>query len=344
MTNTLLITGGAGFIGSHFTKYWIATHLQDRVVALDALTYAGNTANLAEVWNDPRFRFIPGRIQDQASVEWIFKTEKITRVVNFAAESHNDRSLLDPGALIQTNVYGVSVLLEAARKFGVERFLHVSTDEVYGTTDTGVFKEDDPLLPNTPYSAGKAGGEMVVRAHHVAYGIPTLVTRGGNTFGPNQYPEKLISFSLTRLLQGKKIPLYGDGSQRREWIAVRDHCAGIATVLEKGEPGQIYNVGDHNERTNLWIMQRLLSELGMDERLIKRIEDPRGGAHDRRYSMDTAKLQRMGWKPERSFDEALSATVRWYRENESWWRPIVESEDYQTFVRRFYGRYLGEDL
>ncbi len=341
---TLLVTGGAGFIGANFVHYWLAAHPEDRVVVLDALTYAGNPANLQPVWQDPRFRFYPGLIQDPVVVNGIFRVEMPTHVLNFAAESHNDRSMLDPGSLIQTNVYGVNVLLEAARRFGIERFLHVSTDEVYGEIGSGAFKETDPLEPRTPYSAGKAGGEMQVRAHRIAYGTPTLVTRGSNTFGPYQFPEKILPFFVTRAMQDKKLPVYGAGNQVRDWIFVRDHCSGIGWVLEKGELGEAYNVGGGNERPNIEVTRRVLALLGKPESLIKHIEDPRGEAHDKRYALTTQKLRDLGWRPERSFEEALEETVHWYVHNEAWWGPIVESPEYQSFVTRYYGRLLGPDL
>ena len=342
--SAILITGGAGFIGANFVHYWVASHPEDRVVVLDALTYAGNLANLAPVWENPRFRFYAGKIQDQTVLKGIFRAEGITRLVNFAAESHNDRSMLDPAGLVLTNVYGVGVLLEAARKYGVERFLHVSTDEVYGEISHGQFTESHPLEPRTPYSAGKAGGDLQVRAHVIAFGTPAIITRGSNTFGPYQYPEKLLSFFITRAMQDKKLPVYGDGMQVRDWIFVRDHCRGIAAALELGELGEVYNVGGANERANIEVVRKVLGYLGKPESLIKHIGDPRGKAHDTRYALDSSKLRSLGWAPERDFDEALQETVGWYMENESWWRPIVDSAEYQAFVSRYYGPYLGEDL
>lgn len=344
MGSTLLVTGGAGFIGANFVHYWLETRPDDRVVALDALTYAGNLDNLKPVWDDPRFRFYPGRIQDSVVVNGLFRCEKPAFVLNFAAESHNDRSMLDPTSLIQSNVAGVSVLLEGCRRYGIERFLHVSTDEVYGEIGSGAFAEGDPLEPRTPYSAGKAGGEMQVRAHRIAYGTPTVVTRGSNTFGPYQFPEKILPFFITRAMQDRKLPIYGAGNQVRDWIYVRDHCSGIAWALEHGELGEAYNVGGGNERPNIEVTRRVLQLLGKPETLIKHIEDPRGEAHDKRYALDTQKLRGLGWKPERSFEEALGETVLWYQRNECWWRPIVDSTEYQIYVARYYGRYLGEDL
>ena len=344
MNRTLLVTGGAGFIGSDFVRYWMENYPVDHVVVLDALTYAGNPENLRPVWDDARFRFHCGRIEDPTAVDGLFRTERPTHVLNFAAESHNDRSVLDPTSLIATNVTGVSVLLEACRRYGCERFLQVSTDEVYGEIESGLFRETDPLEPRTPYSAGKAGGELQVRAHRIAYGSPAVITRGSNTFGPYQYPEKILPFFITRALDGKKLPLYGDGSQVRDWIYVRDHCTGIAKVLLEGAAGEAYNVGGGNERTNIEVTRTVLALLDRPESLIKSIPDPRGASHDRRYALDCSKAKALGWQPDHAFDQALQATVAWYVENESWWRPITESEPYRQFVSRYYGPSLGEDL
>ncbi len=344
MSRTLLVTGGAGFIGSNFARYWLETRPDDRVVVLDALTYAGRLETLADLRPSPRFAFHPGRIEDPTVVNGVFRCEGISHVVNFAAESHNDRSLLDPVGLVATNVAGVGVLLEAARAFGVERFLHVSTDEVYGEIGAGQFAETDPLEPRTPYSAGKAGGELQVRAHRIAYGTPAVITRGSNTFGPYQYPEKLLPFFITRAIRGKALPVYGAGDQVRDWIFVRDHCSGIGTVLERGELGEAYNVGGGNERPNIEVVRRLLGLLGKPETLIRHIGDPRGASHDKRYALETTKARALGWRPEAEFDAALEATVRWFVDNPWWWEPILADEGYQAFVARFYGKYLGEEL
>lgn len=348
MTKTLLVTGGAGFIGSNYCRYVLKEHPDYRVAVLDALTYAGNLSTMADLQSDPqnagRFRFYPGKIQDETVVNGIIEAEKVDCIVNFAAESHNDRSILDPGSFIQTDVYGVFVLLDATRRHNVDRLLHVSTDEVYGTIDTGQFTEQSPIEPNTPYSASKAGGEMQARAHRITYGTPSLVTRCGNNFGPFQYPEKLIPFFVSRLIDDKKVPLYGSGMQVRDWVYVMDHCSGIDFVLHNGELGEAYNIGTDCEMPNIEITHRLLSLLGKPESLIKPIGDPRGGAHDKRYSIDASKLRALGWKPAYPFEEALERTVKWYVDNQSWWREITASEDYQAFVKRFYGKYLGEDL
>ncbi|CEK14866.1 dTDP-glucose 4,6-dehydratase [Chthonomonas calidirosea] len=347
-TKTVLVTGGAGFIGSNFCRYMLQHHPNYRVVVLDALTYAGNLSTLADIQqtpaNEARFRFYPGKIQDETVVRGILEAEQVNYIVNFAAESHNDRSLLDPGSFIQTDVYGVFVLLDAARRHHVERMVHISTDEVCGTISSGCFTEESPLLPNTPYSASKAGGELQARAHHIAYGTPVLITRCGNNFGPFQYPEKLLPFFITRLIDNKKVPLYGDGSQVRDWVYVMDHCSGIDFVLHHGVVGEIYNIGCNEEHSNKEIVRLLLETLGKPDTLVRTIPDPRGKAHDHRYSLSTEKIRSLGWRPSHPFREALQQTIRWYVENESWWRPIVSRPDYQDFISRFYGPYLGEDL
>ncbi|MCS6776226.1 MAG: dTDP-glucose 4,6-dehydratase [Chloroherpetonaceae bacterium] len=348
MSKTILVTGGAGFIGSNYCRYVLQHHPDYRVIVLDALTYAGNLSTLADIQQSvdrtDRFRFYPGRIQDETVVNGLLRSERVDYIVNCAAESHNDRSLLEPGSFIQTDVYGVFILLDAAKRHGIERILHVSTDEVYGTADTGRFTEQSPLAPNTPYAASKAGGELQARAHRVAYGTPVLVTRCGNNFGPYQYPEKLLPFFITRLIDRKKVPLYGTGEQVRDWIFVMDHCSGIDFVLHHGTPGEVYNIGADCERTNLEVTHRLLQLLDRPETLIRPIPDPRGAAHDRRYSVDASRLRSLGWRPTHPFDTALEQTVRWYVEHQTWWREIVARPDYQAFLQRFYGPYLGEDL
>jgi dTDP-glucose 4,6-dehydratase len=340
----LLVCGGAGFIGSHFVRLALRELPEARVVVYDAFTYAGNPNNFHDFKDNPRFASVGGWIQDRSRVAEVVREEGITHMVNFAAESHNDRSLLEAGTFIDTNITGVHVLLSAVREFGIERFVQVSTDEVYGTTDHGQFTESSPIEPNTPYSAAKAGGDLQVRAAVKAFNTPALVTRGGNTYGPYHYPEKLIPFFVTRLIDGKKVPLYGEGLQVREWIHAEDHARGILEVLLSGEVGEVYNVGDENERTNIETVRILLDELGKGEDLIKRIPDPRGGAHDKRYSMSTEKIQKLGWSPQKPFERSLRETVRWYVDNEWWWRPITQDAAYQEFIRKFYGPTLGEDL
>lgn len=340
----ILVCGGAGFIGSHFVRLALRELPEARVAVYDAFTYAGNANNFHDFKDNPRFSSHGGWIQDRHRVAEVVKSQEITHMVNFAAESHNDRSLLEAGSFIDTNITGVHTLLGAVREHGILRYVQVSTDEVYGTVDQGHFTEESPIEPNTPYSAAKAGGDLQVRAYVKAFNTPALITRGGNTYGPYHYPEKLIPFFVTRLIDRKKVPLYGEGNQVREWIHAEDHAAGILHVLRHGADGEIYNVGDVNERTNIQTVRILLDELGLDESLIKRIPDPRGGAHDKRYSMSTAKLNALGWKPRRAFEESLRETVRWYVDNEWWWRPITQDAGYQEFIRSFYGRTLGEDL
>ncbi|MBL8087774.1 MAG: dTDP-glucose 4,6-dehydratase [Chthonomonas sp.] len=338
----LLVTGAAGFIGSHFVRLVLEDRPEVLVVVVDALTYSGNRSTMADFAD--RVTFHQARIQDAAAMNRIVESEGVTHIVNFAAESHNDRSMECAAEFLDTNVGGTYTLLEATRKFELAKMVHVSTDEVYGSIATGEFTESSPLEPNTLYSASKAGGDLQCRAHHRAYGTPVSITRGGNTYGPFQYPEKLIPFFVTRLIDGKKVPVYGDGSQVREWIYVRDHCAGILKVLDAGLPGEAYNVGDTNERRNMDIVRILLEETGQQDSLVKHIPDPRQGAHDARYSMRCDKLNALGWKPEHPFDETLRMTVRWYREHQPWWREVTSKPEQVEFVRRYYGPGLGEDL
>jgi dTDP-glucose 4,6-dehydratase len=326
----LLVTGGAGFIGSAFVRHTLARH-EAEVVVLDKLTYAGNLANLAAVADDPRYRFVHGDIADPAAVAEAMRG--CDAVLNFAAESHVDRSLLEPGAFITTDVFGTYVLLEAARQADVRRFLQVSTDEVYGSVETGSSVETDPLHPRSPYSASKAGGEMQVIAYHETWGLPALITRGSNTFGPYQYPEKMLPLFITNLLDDRPVPVYGDGLNVRDWLHVDDHCAGIDTVLRRGTPGQIYNIGGGNERTNLEMTHRLLALLGKSADLIRHVADRLG--HDRRYSLRCDKAAALGWRPAVAFDRALEETVAWYRANRAWWEPI-KSGEYASYYRQQY--------
>jgi len=328
----ILVTGGAGFIGSNFVHYELDRY-QDEIVVLDKLTYAGNLENLAAVRQNPRFRFVEGDIADPETANRL--VGEVDWVVNFAAESHVDRSIMDPSSFITTDVFGPYALLEAARASGTARFVHVSTDEVYGEVPVGSAPETDPLRPRSPYAASKAGGELLVYAYFVTYGVPTIVTRGSNTFGPNQYPEKLIPVVITEAMDERPIPVYGDGQQRRDWLYVEDHCAGIDYALRHGEAGEAYNIGGGNERFNLQIVERILDELRRPRSLIEHVPDRPG--HDIRYSVDSSKLARLGWSPTRSFEEALDATVRWYVDNEGWWRPLKERSDYVEYFQRNYG-------
>lgn len=314
----LLVTGGAGFIGSHFVRRMLARHRDVQVTVLDKLTYAGNLANLADIAGDPRYRFVKGDISDPATVEGL--AADADQIVNFAAESHVDRSLDQPDAFIQTNLYGTFVLLEAARRHGSARFLQVSTDEVYGDVSSGSSTEDAQLRPSSPYSASKAGGDLLVRAYHTTYGLPTVITRATNTFGPNQYAEKVIPLFVTNALEGLPLPVYGDGQQIREWLHVDDHCEALEIVMERGELGEIYNVGSGDQLSNLDLAHQILELTGQRTSLIEHVEDRLG--HDRRYSVDSSRVRGLGWQPERRWAEALAETVAWYREHPEWWLPV----------------------
>ena len=330
---SILVTGGAGFIGSNFCRYMLNKYPDYNILMLDAMTYAGNPDNLLDMKDNPRFMFFEGDIRDEAIVQNLVRN--VDAVVNFAAETHVDRSIDDPGGFVLTDVYGVFTLLEACRKFGIERFVHISTDEVYGSIPEGSFKEGDPLEPNSPYSASKAGGELLARSYYVTYKVPVIITRGSNNYGPYQYPEKLIPFFITNAMEGKPLPVYGDGQQVRDWIYVLDHCEGIDVALHKGEPGNAYNVGGGNERTNLQVTKIILSLLNKPESLIKYVTDRPG--HDVRYSLDCRKLKELGWAPRHDFEAGIGYTVNWYVQNESWWRKIKEQQtDYQDFSRKWY--------
>lgn len=328
----ILVTGGAGFIGSNFVRYLLDQY-DDQVVVLDKLTYAGNRENVQDLEADPRYRFLLGDIADPELVA--SAVEGIDYVVNFAAESHVDRSIMDPSGFITTDVYGPFVLLEAARRAGIQRFVHVSTDEVYGEVRIGAAEETAPLRPRSPYSASKAGGELLVYAYFVTYGLPTLVTRGSNTFGPYQYPEKLIPIVITEALDGRPIPVYGDGRQVRDWLFVEDHCSAVDLVMRRGTPGEAYNVGGGNERHNIEIIERVLDALERPRSLIEHVSDRPG--HDVRYAVDSSKLLALGWDRSRPFAEALERTVRWYVDHEGWWRRIKNGQDYRDYFQRNYG-------
>lgn len=316
----LLVTGGCGFIGSNFIRGLLAPGREIHVWNLDALTYAGNRANLRDLESDPRYHFIHGDIRDQAVVQRAFSASDPDCVVHFAAESHVDRSITDAAAFVTTNVLGTHVLLDEARKVGLRLFVHVSTDEVYGSRETGSFREPDPLNPSSPYSASKAGSDLLARSYFVTYGLPVIVTRCTNNFGPYQFPEKLIPLFISNLIEGAKVPVYGTGRNVRDWIYVKDHCSAIEFLIGKGVPGEIYNIGSGNELTNLDITKELIRVQGKDESVIEYVRDRPG--HDFRYSLDTTRIRAMGWRPEFEFGAALEATIAWYRENEAWWYPL----------------------
>jgi dTDP-glucose 4,6-dehydratase len=318
---TLLVTGGAGFIGSNFINHIAENHTGYRIINLDKLTYAGNLENLRDMEGNPNYEFIKGDIADRKLVDNIFKSNIIDAVVNFAAESHVDRSIEDPGIFIQTDIYGTYVLLEAMREYEGGIFLQISTDEVYGSIEFGSSKESDILKPNSPYSASKAGAEMIVRSFYKTYGVPIIITRTSNNFGPYQHPEKLIPLFITNLIDDKKVPLYGDGMNIRDWIYVNDNCAALDLILHNGEIGEIYNIGAGNEKPNIWITWKILELLGKTEDMIKPVQDRLG--HDRRYSLDCLKLKKeLGWVTQYNLEQALEETVKWYMDNENWWRPL----------------------
>jgi len=319
----ILVTGGCGFIGSNFVRYFLKSYPEYFILNIDKLTYAGNLENLADVSRSPRYHFIRADIAEAAQMEALIR-EGVDAIVNFAAESHVDRSIEDPSAFMKTNVFGTFVLLEGVRKVFPERqirFLHISTDEVYGSLgETGAFTEETPLAPNSPYSASKTAADMLVRAYHHTYGFPTIITRCSNNFGPYQYPEKVIPLFITNALENNKLPLYGDGLNVRDWLYVLDNCQAIGLILHKGEIGKIYNVGAGNEKTNLELTKHILDTMGKPESLIEYVKDRPG--HDRRYSMDFSRIRNLGWHPQYQFQQALKETIRWYQDNQQWWRKL----------------------
>ena len=318
----LLVTGGAGFIGSNFIRYVLDQTSDVQVTNLDALTYAGNLASLADLHDDPRYGFVQGDIRDVALVDRL--VGESDAVINFAAESHVDRSIDGPREFLDTNVVGAGVVFDACRRSGVERLLHISTDEVYGSVpEPGSFVEGDPLEPNSPYSASKAGADLLARSYGTTFDYPILVTRTANNFGPYHYPEKVIPLFVTNLIDGRKVPLYGDGSNVRDWTYVVDNAAAQWLVLTEGEPGEVYNVGEANEMSNRELTFAILDRFGLGEEMIEFVADRPG--HDLRYSVDTTKVRSLGWVPAHDFEEALDATIDWYRRNEDWWRPLKET-------------------
>ena len=331
----LLVTGGAGFIGSNFIQYTLREHPDWEVVNLDKLTYAGNLENLRDVENNPQYRFVKGDIADREKVDEVLR-EGFDVIVNFAAESHVDRSILDPSPFIETNVRGTQMLLEGVRQYKVRKFIQVSTDEVYGSIEEGKFTEDSALHPNSPYAASKAAADLLCHAYWRTYNSPVLITRCTNNYGPFQFPEKLVPLVITNALEGKEIPIYGDGLNIRDWIYVEDHCHALDSVIQRGKPGERYNIGAANEKTNLELVKFILDIMEKPQSLIKFVADR--PAHDRRYALDTSKIEReLGWKPGISFKEGVSRTVQWYIQNESWWRQI-KSGEYAEYYQRMYLR------
>ncbi|HHZ80556.1 MAG TPA: dTDP-glucose 4,6-dehydratase [Candidatus Marinimicrobia bacterium] len=335
-----LVTGGSGFIGSNFVRYMLQNDPDCHVLNLDKLTYAGNPANLSDIELDDRYTFIHGDICDRNVVWDIFRKHSPQVLINFAAETHVDRSIGSPDDFIKTDVFGVFTLLEASKEFGVDLFLQISTDEVYGSIAEGSFSEGDPLLPSSPYSASKAGGDRLAYSYYVTYNLPVIITRASNNYGPFQYPEKLISLFVTNALEDRHLPVYGDGKNVRDWLYVSDHCSAIHFIIENGELGEVYNVGGGNELQNIHITHQILELLGKSTDLIKFVEDRKG--HDLRYSLDCSKLNQLGWMPKHSFDEALAETIQWYQSNEAWWVPIKSGEFREYYKTHYNVAYESE--
>jgi dTDP-glucose 4,6-dehydratase len=327
-----LVTGGAGFIGSNFVHYLLLKNKECQVINLDKLTYAGNLENLSDLKGERRHHFVHGDIADTNCVEEIFK-KGVDVVVNFAAETHVDRSIADPSDFIRTDVYGTYVLMEAARKYEVQKFVQISTDEVYGSIESGSFKETDTLMPRNPYSASKAGADRLAYSYWATYQLPVIVTRASNNYGPYQYPEKFIALSLTNLLEGKTMPIYGDGKNIRDWLYVEDHCSALVHLIEHGKNGEVYNVAGGNERENIEVAQEILNYLKLSENSIQFVKDRLG--HDRRYSLNSDKLKSLGWSPRFSFKEALHLTIDWYRDHEDWWKKIKSGEFREYYKKQY---------
>ncbi len=334
----VLVTGGTGFIGSNFIQYYVNAHPDHSVVCLDKLTYAGNLENLAPIWNHKNFRFSKGDIADREFIMSLFQYENFDMVVNFAAESHVDRSILAPGIFLETNVVGTGVLLDAARTWNVKRFHQVSTDEVYGDLPLDrpdlAFTEDTPLQASSPYSASKAAADLMALAYHRTYGLPVTISRCSNNYGPYHFPEKLIPLMIVNALNDKPLPVYGTGDNIRDWLYVTDHCKAIDMILQEGCAGEVYNVGGHNEKSNLDVVRLILKELGKPESLIEFVTDRQG--HDKRYAINPAKMEKeLGWEPETSFDKGIHQTIRWYLDNRAWWEKVMDGS-YQEYYHQMY--------
>ena len=336
----ILVTGGAGFIGSNFIFFWLREHPEDRVVCVDCLTYAGNLSTLAHVLDKPNFKFYRTNICDRKSVYEIFEAEHPEIVVNFAAESHVDRSIESPEVFLQTNIFGTQVLMDACRQYGIERFHQVSTDEVYGDLPLDrpdlFFTEKTPLHTSSQYSASKASADLLVGAYHRTYGLPVTISRCSNNYGPYQFPEKLIPLMIANALHNKPLPVYGTGKNIRDWLFVEDHCRAIELILRNGRPGEVYNVGGHNEMRNLDIVRLICDTLGKPQSLITFVTDRKG--HDKRYAIDPDKIHsELGWLPETSFSDGIQKTIEWYLQNRSWWQTIISGE-YMHYYERMYGK------
>ncbi len=335
----LLVTGGAGFIGSNFIQYMLKTYDDIQIINLDKLTYAGNLGSLKSVERDNRYTFFQGDIADRQLITNLISQKKFDAILNFAAETHVDRSIARPDDFLKTDIFGTFALLEAARQYEVERYIQISTDEVYGPAPDASMTEQSPLYPSSPYSASKGGGDLLTHAYFVTYGIQTIVTRAANNYGPFQYPEKLISLFITNALDNEPLPLYGDGNQVREWLYVEDHCWAIDLVLHRGEAGEIYNVGGYCEERNCVIAEKILSLLKKEKDLIRHVEDRPG--HDVRYALDSSKIKKLGWEPTISLDEGLSMTVNWYKKNKEWWKKL-KGDEYKAYYQAQYGKRLEQ--
>jgi len=332
----ILVTGGAGFIGGNFVQYMVKKYPQYAIYNIDLLTYAGDLTKHREFESKINYHFIKADIAEQKDIITLFEKERFDFVVHFAAESHVDRSITDPGVFVRTNILGTQVLLDAAKQVGITKFVHVSTDEVYGELDsdpTTFFTEDTPLQPNSPYSASKASSDLLVRAYHETFGLPINITRCSNNYGPFHFPEKLIPLTISRVLNDQKIPVYGDGKNIRDWLHVYDHCTAIDLVLHEGANGEVYNVGGHNERTNLEVVKIILNILGKSDELIEFVEDRLG--HDKRYAIDPTKLEQLGWKQTYTFETGIAQTIQWYLDNKEWWLHILNGE-YQKYFEKQY--------
>ena len=334
----ILVTGVAGFIGCNFVHYMLENHPEDEIVNLDLLTYAGNLESLADIADAPNYRFVKGDIADMAQVDALFDKEKFDMVVNFAAETHVDRSIKDPGVFVRTNVMGTQALLDASRKYGVKRYHQVSTDEVYGDLPLNrkdlFFTEETPLHTSSPYSASKAGSDLLVLSYYRTFKLPVTISRCSNNYGAYQFPEKMIPLMLTRALHDEALPVYGTGENVRDWLHVKDHCAAIDLILQKGREGEVYNIGGHNEKTNLEVVRLILKALDKPESLIHFVEDRKG--HDLRYAIDPAKIEReLGWKPQYTFEKGIQETIAWYLEHREWWQHILDGA-YKDYFKKMY--------
>lgn len=337
-TNRILVTGGAGFIGGNFVQYMIEKYPNYNIYNLDLLTYAGDLTKHQAIEVYKNYHFLQADIADRETIFSLFEKYNFDFVIHFAAESHVDRSITDPGIFVQTNVVGTQVLLDAAKEYGIKKFVHVSTDEVYGDLEfdpTTFFTEDTPLMPNSPYSASKASSDLLVRAYHETFKLPVNITRCSNNYGPYHFPEKLIPLTISRVLNDETVPVYGDGKNIRDWLHVLDHCSAIDLVIHEGANGEVYNVGGHNERTNLEVVKTIISTLGKSEDLIEYVTDRLG--HDKRYAIDPTKLETLGWKPSYTFETGIAQTIQWYLDNKEWWEKIISGE-YQNYFEKQYSK------